>query len=89
LPAPQLNSLRSFSSEKIIVTSHGGKRLVMVPGGPVFALTSFAPAGNSWRKTTSLRSDELLPFFKEYKTLMSILVIYLNPELLTSEKPLC
>ena len=31
---------------------HDGKRQLMVPGGPVFALTSYASAGNSWPKPT-------------------------------------
>jgi len=38
---------------------HGGKRRLMAPGGPVFALTSYTSAGDSCRKTTRLRSCEL------------------------------
>jgi hypothetical protein len=34
------------------VPAHDGKRQLMVPGGPVFALTSYASAGDSWRKPT-------------------------------------
>jgi hypothetical protein len=36
---------------------HVGKRQFMAPGGPVFALTSYASAGDSWRKTTRLRKS--------------------------------
>jgi hypothetical protein len=45
LPAPQLNSLRSFFSEKISVTSHGGKRHVMVLGRQLMAQND-----SSWEK---------------------------------------
>ncbi len=41
--------------EKKSLPAHVGKRRLMAPGGPVFALTSFASAGDSWRKTTRLR----------------------------------
>jgi len=33
--------------------AHGGKRQLMVPEGPVFALSSYASAGDSGRKTTA------------------------------------
>jgi hypothetical protein len=34
---------------------------LMAPGGPVFALMSYASAGDSGRKTTSLRFGKLRP----------------------------
>ena len=33
--------------------AHGGKRQLMAPRGPVFALKSYASAGVSWLKTTA------------------------------------
>jgi hypothetical protein len=41
LPAPRLNSLRSFSFGKIQPGNHGGKR-------QFFALPNFVPARRSW-----------------------------------------
>jgi len=45
------------------LTAHVLKRQFMAPGGPVFALMSFAPAGDSWWKATTHGGDCCSQYF--------------------------
>jgi hypothetical protein len=54
----------------------------MIPGGPVFARMSFAPAGDSWRKRTLLdeAASRQTGFFAQSSFLSTQSLICQTPE---------